>query len=105
MTVGIWRQKDKKFRKKPCDDQFVYNKNNVVHYYCHSGPNTEMNAPVYAYEPADPAIFRLGHSVELQVVFYLQPSRTKGHWFFDTTLRSISLIDSSIDQASLWVLN
>ncbi|KAF8579444.1 hypothetical protein K439DRAFT_1620491 [Ramaria rubella] len=29
-----------------CDDQFVYNKNNVVHYYCRSGPNTEMNAPV-----------------------------------------------------------
>ncbi|KAF8574360.1 hypothetical protein K439DRAFT_1624374 [Ramaria rubella] len=68
-----------------CDDQFVYNKNNVVHYYCRSGPNTEMNAPVYAYEPVDPAIFRLAHIVELQVVFYLRPSRTKGHWFFDTT--------------------
>ncbi|KAF8580976.1 hypothetical protein K439DRAFT_1619390 [Ramaria rubella] len=54
-----------------CDDQFVYNKNNVVHYYCRSGPNTEMNAPVYAYEPADPAIFRLGHIVEFQVGFYL----------------------------------
>ncbi|KAF8579351.1 hypothetical protein K439DRAFT_1620607 [Ramaria rubella] len=81
-----------------CDDQFV---NNVVHYYCHSGPNTEMNAPVYAYEPADPAIFHLGHIVKFKVVFYPQPSRTKGHWFFDTTLCSISLIDSSIDQALL----
>ncbi|KAF8574655.1 hypothetical protein K439DRAFT_1548406 [Ramaria rubella] len=107
-----------------CDDQFVYNKNNVVHYYCRSGPNTEMNAPVLpprlqneggravvnrtnlkislraGFKP-DCSNTSLGHIVELQVVFYLRPSRTKGHWFFDTTLRSISLIDSSIDQALL----
>ncbi|KAF8582353.1 hypothetical protein K439DRAFT_1618327 [Ramaria rubella] len=56
---------------KKCDDQFVYNKNNVVQYYSHRRPNAEMNAPVYTYEPVDPAIFHLGHLMELQVAFYL----------------------------------
>ncbi|KAF8590356.1 hypothetical protein K439DRAFT_1611999 [Ramaria rubella] len=39
-----------------------------------SRPDAEMNAPVYTYELVDPALFRLGHMVELQVAFYLRPN-------------------------------
>ncbi|KAF8579596.1 hypothetical protein K439DRAFT_1620428 [Ramaria rubella] len=81
-----------------CDDQLIYTRSNVVNYYKRSmstdGWNTE-------YEEIDPAIFRLGHIVELQVAFYLHPSNAKGQWFFNPTLRSISVIDTSIDQALL----
>ncbi|KAF8585664.1 hypothetical protein K439DRAFT_1615796 [Ramaria rubella] len=81
-----------------CKDQLIYTRSNVVNYYKHSmstdGQNTE-------YEEIDPAVFRLGHIVELQVAFYLCLSNAKGWWFFNPTLCSISVIDTSIDQALL----
>ncbi|KAF8580757.1 hypothetical protein K439DRAFT_1619566 [Ramaria rubella] len=85
-----------------CDDQLVYNNTNVVNYYSRGvAPDDGDNSSEFMYEDIHPAISHLGHIVELQVAFYLWPSRTKGHWFFDPTLHSISLIDTSINQALL----
>ncbi|KAF8574471.1 hypothetical protein K439DRAFT_1624286 [Ramaria rubella] len=81
-----------------CNNQLIYTRSNVVNYYKRSmstdGRNTE-------YEEIDPAVFHLGHIVELQVAFYLRLSNAKGRWFSNPTLCSISVIDTSIDQALL----
>ncbi|KAF8575675.1 hypothetical protein K439DRAFT_1623415 [Ramaria rubella] len=85
-----------------CDDQLVHNNSNVVNYYrCTLDTTIEDESGQFIYECVDPAIFRLGHIVELQVAFYLCPSKAKAHWFFSLTICSISLIDNSIDQALL----
>ncbi|KAF8591181.1 hypothetical protein K439DRAFT_1611491 [Ramaria rubella] len=77
-----------------CDDQLVHNNSNVVNYYrCTVDTTNEDESGQFIYECVDPAIFCLGHIVELQVVFYLCPSKAKAHWFFSPTICSIGLID------------
>ncbi|KAF8575665.1 hypothetical protein K439DRAFT_1623422 [Ramaria rubella] len=87
-----------------CDDQLVHNNSNIVNYYSCGVGSTDADEPgQFIYDHIDPAIFHLGHIVELQVAFYLHPSKTKGHWFFSPTLCSISLVDNNIDEALLKV--
>ncbi|KAF8591809.1 hypothetical protein K439DRAFT_1611077 [Ramaria rubella] len=77
-----------------CDDQLVHNNSNIVNYYSFRVDPTDVENPgQFIYEHIDPAVFRLVHIVELQVAFYLRPSKTKGH----------CQIDNSMDQALLKV--
>ncbi|KIJ33693.1 hypothetical protein M422DRAFT_264311 [Sphaerobolus stellatus SS14] len=114
-----------------CDPNYVHTEQNVVRFYMQETPGTDKHDKVMlendiecntanidgelqdskecssgsieqlSFTEVSPTVFSIGQMVEIQATFYLKRDHRTHKWFMLPTLRSICLLDSSIEQEIL----